>query len=263
VHPTSQPSNARHSVSLAQAPTPSRVRQLKGSGVPPRSREKPQAFVRAGGDAVFHRGWFWLAMGPSPLREQLVCAIQHYGVVRVGPLAEAQATMASEPERWGGLISDGAANDPRLSRVRGMFPQLACLSLDGAMRKDGRTVRSVSDTSVLEQLDVMDFVQRAFVRAYVPDERVAQVVVEVARRVGLTVREMQLLCFCLGDEPRSLVQRRLGISENTLKTQTRGLLRKAGQRNVNAFAKNVLREALLLEREPRQENSIAPMQRAG
>jgi hypothetical protein len=42
-----------------------------------------------------------------------------------------------------------------------------------------------------------------------------------------------------------MVRKRLGISENTLKCQVKGLLRKCGERNMDALAKNILRTALL------------------
>jgi hypothetical protein len=60
--------------------------------------------------------------------------------------------------------------------------------------------------------------------------------------------------YCLGDEPRARVRRRLGITENTLKSQIRGLLRKCGERNLDALAKNLLRNALVA---PGSEHSTA------
>ncbi len=62
---------------------------------------------------------------------------------------------------------------------------------------------------------------------------------------NLTSREVQLMAYALGDEPRKQVMRRLGITENTLKTQVRALLRKCGERSMDGLAKNVLRQALI------------------
>ena len=72
----------------------------------------------------------------------------------------------------------------------------------------------------------------------------ARTIAHMATSRGLTAREVQLLDYCLGDEPRARVRRRLGITENTLMTQIRGLLRKCGERNLDALAKNVLRSML-------------------
>jgi DNA-binding CsgD family transcriptional regulator len=80
----------------------------------------------------------------------------------------------------------------------------------------------------------------------------------VAETRGLTGREVQLLSYCLADEPRARVRRRLGISENTLKTQVKALLRKCGERNVDALAKNVLRAALLSSSQQPLVEPIAP-----
>jgi DNA-binding CsgD family transcriptional regulator len=98
----------------------------------------------------------------------------------------------------------------------------------------------------LSQPILTSFVQRALTHNFVPSDRVARIIARMAESRRLTAREVQLLGYCLGDEPRARVRRRLGITENTLKTQVRGLLRKCGERNLDALAKNVLRSALVL-----------------
>jgi DNA-binding CsgD family transcriptional regulator len=50
--------------------------------------------------------------------------------------------------------------------------------------------------------------------------------------LNLTSREVQLLAYALGREPRRLVLKRLGITVNTLKSQVRTLLRKCGGRSL-------------------------------
>ena len=64
---------------------------------------------------------------------------------------------------------------------------------------------------------------------------VARVVSELAQARALSAREVQILTYCLGNEPRKRVRRRLGIAENTLKTQIRSLLRKCDERSVDAW----------------------------
>jgi DNA-binding CsgD family transcriptional regulator len=88
-------------------------------------------------------------------------------------------------------------------------------------------------------------VQRALANSFVPCERVSSTIAHMAETRALTAREVQLVSYCLGDEPRARVRRRLGITENTLKSQIRGLLRKCGERNLDALAKNLLRSALV------------------
>jgi DNA-binding CsgD family transcriptional regulator len=86
---------------------------------------------------------------------------------------------------------------------------------------------------------------------------VSEAVRGLAARQKLTPRELQLLVYALGDEPRARVRRRLGISENTLKTEIRGLIRKCGARNADALAKQVLREALGLPAGANEDTEVA------
>jgi DNA-binding NarL/FixJ family response regulator len=93
--------------------------------------------------------------------------------------------------------------------------------------------------------NVVSFAQRALSACFLPHDGVARAVAHLAQTQGLSAREVQILTFCLGNEPRERVRRRLGIEENTLKTQIKSLLRKCNERSVDALAKNVLRSALL------------------
>ena len=86
----------------------------------------------------------------------------------------------------------------------------------------------------------------------------ARLVEGLAQRCQLTAREVQLVSYCLANESRALVRKRLGITENTLKTQVRGLLRKCNERNVDSLAKNLLRAALLLDGPTRRAEPLAP-----
>jgi hypothetical protein len=58
------------------------------------------------------------------------------------------------------------------------------------------------------------------------------------------------MAYALGNESRQKVMRRLGITENTLKTQVRSLLRKCSARSMDGLAKTVLRDALVFETQP-------------
>lgn len=92
---------------------------------------------------------------------------------------------------------------------------------------------------------LVSFTQRALSASFLPHDAVARQVAQLAQRQKLTTREVQILIYALGDDPRARVRQRLGIEENTLKTQIRSLLRKCEERNLDALAKNVLRGALV------------------
>jgi len=95
--------------------------------------------------------------------------------------------------------------------------------------------------------NVISFVQRALVSGWLPDERVAAWVDELAREKQLSSREVQLLAYALGSDSRELVLRRLGITENTLKSQVKALLKKCSARSMDDLAKSVLRDALVFD----------------
>ncbi len=114
-------------------------------------------------------------------------------------------------------------------------------------------VKPVADSNVVS------FTQRALLSGWLPDARVSAWLDELSRRYDLTPREVQLIVYTLGNEPRTKMMRRLGITENTLKSQVRALLRKFGARSLDGLAKFVLSGALVWEREPGQEN-VSPIE---
>jgi DNA-binding NarL/FixJ family response regulator len=154
--------------------------------------------------------------------------------------------------RFAGVIAEyGAGFEQWADRLRASSPSLPILTIVSEL--DGRLISRLHARSIevaalpLHVPELVAFIQRSLASDFLPHERVARMVQYLAQARGLTAREVQLVSYCLGDEPRARVRRRLGISENTLKTQVRGLLRKCGERNVDALAKNLLRAALLSE----------------
>ena len=172
-------------------------------------------------------------------------------------------------ERWSGVVVDLDADDPeplasmqRLRLAHPLVPVLALASKVNAELVNGlHAVRAELVLKPVGELNLVSFVQRALVSGWLPDERVAAWVDELARRRGLTPREVQLMAYALGNESRHQVMRRLGITENTLKTQVRALLRKCGATTMDGLAKTVLRDALIFDGEPpamaEQEDDLA------
>ena len=194
---------------------------------------------------------------------RLASVIRHYGVVRPGPLDAAADEMARDPARWAGVITDAEHTPFKvLEAVRTSFPQIPVMALlDEAHHARVNTLQTRGVELAVMPIDearVTAFVQRAFASCFLPDERVARLVEGLAQRCQLTAREVQLVSYCLANESRALVRKRLGITENTLKTQVRGLLRKCNERNVDSLAKNLLRAALLLDGPARNVEPIAP-----
>ncbi len=160
--------------------------------------------------------------------------------------------------RWSGVVVDldGFDADPletmkRLREAHPLVPVLALTTHPTVELVNGlHAFRGELVLKPVGEINLVSFVQRALVSGWLPDERVAAWVDELARARGLTPREVQLMAYALGSESRQQVMRRLGITENTLKTQVRSLLRKCGARSMDGLAKGVLRDALIFETHP-------------
>ena len=203
---------------------------------------------------MFQRGWFHVDVTLSDPLQQVLSVVRQYGPSRVQPLTERVIDELATEGRFAGLIVQvSPERGPWLARALDSVPRLPTLALlESADRATINAMQARGVATVVLPLSLpplVSFVQRALTHNFVPSERVARTIARLAEARGLTAREVQLLGYSLGDEPRARVRRRLGITENTLKTQIRGLLRKCDERNLDALAKNVLRTALAVTNE--------------
>jgi DNA-binding NarL/FixJ family response regulator len=200
---------------------------------------------------MFQRGWFHVDVAQCDAREQVLNVVRQYGPARLQPLSEQVIEELANGERFAGLVVEVAPERAAwIARALDRLPRLPTLALLEAADRaaiNAFQARGIATAILpLAMPQLVSFVQRALTLNFVPSERVARTIASLAESRRLTPREVQLLGYCLGDEPRARVRRRLGITENTLKTQIRGLLRKCGERNLDALAKNVLRSALAI-----------------
>jgi DNA-binding NarL/FixJ family response regulator len=202
---------------------------------------------------MFHRGWFWVDARCQGMAERMSDVIRHYGVVRTGTLDEALREIPRAPLRWAGVLTElRDADASTLLALRGQLPALPLLAVLSAQQCE-RLLNPLQSREVEVALGPIDdvrlaaFVQHAFARSFHPKACVARVLADMAREAQLTPREVQVLASCVGKEPREVLRRRLGISENTLKSQIKGLLRKCRERSVHELAKGILREALMVD----------------
>ncbi|HEX5659348.1 MAG TPA: hypothetical protein VFX59_19270 [Polyangiales bacterium] len=199
---------------------------------------------------MFQRGWFHIDVKQADLLAELAPVVRQYGPTRSGALSFSVIDELLQPGRFAGVIVQvDAANLGALEQLSARMPGLPILALLGPRQREQLNTLSARGISCvllpLQGALVVNFVQRALTHNFVPNERVVSTIAQLAERRSLTAREVQLVSYCLGDEPRARVRRRLGITENTLKSQIRGLLRKCGERNLDSLAKNVLRTSLL------------------
>jgi DNA-binding NarL/FixJ family response regulator len=211
---------------------------------------------------VFHRGWFQIAVSNEQLGDAVRRVLVQYGTVKLSRIEAGAWPEQAATARYAGVIVEASAGfETWVEKLRDASPCLPVLALVNRVEPallNRLQVRAIEVALLpVHAPQLVSFVQRALVSNFLPHERVARMVAYLAEVRQLTAREVQLLSYCLGDEPRARVRRRLGITENTLKTQVKALLRKCGERNVDSLAKNVLRAALL-ERRPQADEPIAP-----
>ncbi|MFT3921198.1 MAG: LuxR C-terminal-related transcriptional regulator [Myxococcales bacterium] len=208
---------------------------------------------------MFQRGWFLVEAREALLAETIAEVLQRYGVGRAlrADLEGAVAPLLRERGRVAGIVVElGEDAVERVQALACLAPGLPLLALSRSA--DWQLVNAVQRLGAehamlpLQLPNVVSFAQRALCASFLPHAGVARTVSSLARARKLTAREVQILSYCLGNEPRARVRRRLGIAENTLKTQVRSLLRKCDARSVDALAKNVLRAALLEGRAQRE-----------
>jgi len=211
---------------------------------------------------MFHRGWFQVAVQSEHVSDSVRGVAALYSTARLHVNVETWPVLG-QVARFAGVIAEyGPGFETWASGVRASAPSLPVLALVSAL--DGALLSRLHAQSIevaalpVHAPELVAFIQRALVSNFLPHDRVARMVHYLAASRGLSAREVQLLSYCLGDEPRARVRRRLGISENTLKTQIKSLLRKCGERNVDALAKNLLRAALLAEHPEKRAEPLAP-----
>lgn len=154
--------------------------------------------------------------------------------------------------RWTGLVvdiglPDGSGMDV-VTDARTRYPLLPVLVLTG--RTDRRVINRSHELRAefvckpAEGEELLGFVRRAIAFERVPNERVAWVIDELARSHALTTRESELVAACMANTPRSKLAEQLGVTDNTLKSQIRSLLRKTGCESLDVLCKRLLNQAL-------------------
>jgi two-component system vancomycin resistance associated response regulator VraR len=88
------------------------------------------------------------------------------------------------------------------------------------------------------------FSARAVARASSGDDSLAAVVSELVSSHGLSPREVQVLTLSLGGTPRVALTDEMGVSDNTVKTTVRHLLRKTTADTLDDLVQYVMRAAL-------------------
>ncbi len=166
-------------------------------------------------------------------------------------IGEAKQHLSSH-SAWTGVIADIGLPDGSgldlVRYVRSRFPVLPVLVLTGhhdpTSINQSHELRAEFVCKPASETDLFGFVRRAIAFELIPDHRLAILIDEVARQCALTTRETEILAAALGNTTRAQLLHQFGVTDNTLKSQIRALLRKTEHDSLDSLTKAVLREAL-------------------
>jgi two-component system vancomycin resistance associated response regulator VraR len=153
-------------------------------------------------------------------------------------------------------LPDGLGTD-LIREIRRRDPVLPILMLTGSDERGWANeahalgVEFVFKPIVTESLE--RFSARAVARASSGDDSLAAVVSELVSSHGLSPREVQVLTLSLGGTPRVALTDEMGVSDNTVKTTVRHLLRKTTADTLDDLVQYVMRAAL------HRRNASAPL----
>ncbi|MBI2898466.1 MAG: response regulator transcription factor [Deltaproteobacteria bacterium] len=176
-----------------------------------------------------------------------------YRPVQVAPTAaQARAALEQPDEVWAGvvldvLLPDGSGLDV-LAYLRGRHPLLPVLVLTGrfdaevANRAQALRAECVFKPATIDNFKA--FIDSALAVDAGSNRRVARAIAELAGRLNLPAREMNILAYAVAEVPRAAISSELELSENTLKSQIRSLLKKTGHSSLNDLARDVLLDGL-------------------
>ncbi|HEU4577854.1 MAG TPA: response regulator transcription factor [Polyangiaceae bacterium] len=178
--------------------------------------------------------------------------LQRVGTVLEAGTVQEGLRMFEEHTNLAGMLvdvnlPDGLGTD-LIREIRRRDPVLPILMLTGSDERGWANeahalgVEFVFKPIVTESLE--RFSARAVARASSGDDSLAAVVSELVSSHGLSPREVQVLTLSLSGTPRVALTDEMGVSDNTVKTTVRHLLRKTTADTLDDLVQYVMRAAL-------------------
>ena len=154
--------------------------------------------------------------------------------------------------RWTALIADiGLPDGSGLEVVkvaRDRYPLLPVLVLTARIEPQlinrAHALRAEYLCKPAGDEELGGFLRRCIAFERVPDDRVSRMADELSVRCELTPRETDLVAAAVANLSRTDMLEEFDITENTLKSQVRQVLRKTGHESLDALARSLLRAAL-------------------
>ncbi|MFO0692478.1 MAG: hypothetical protein U0230_02890 [Polyangiales bacterium] len=177
--------------------------------------------------------------------------LRKHGTVRVVADANAaRAEVEGTKRAFAGVVIDvqeaTRAVQRLLRELARANPAVPALLIVGEAAEDvdcdDGTFRCVDREAAGDELRA--FVGRGLALAIAEEAHVADVVEELGRTRGLTAKQMELVALSTMPIERKALVEGLGVSQNTLKTRVRQLLRIFGEDTMDSLGKAVLRAAL-------------------
>jgi DNA-binding NarL/FixJ family response regulator len=166
-------------------------------------------------------------------------------------VGDASAALESG-RQWAAAILDVGLPDGSglevLRLARQLYPLLPVLVLTA--RDDVETInethrlRAEFACKPFDLHQVVRFAKDALAFENVSEERVLEAADALAKDCNLTPREVMIVKATLTHKSRSEVLTELGVTENTLKSHVRSVLRKTGHDSMQSLTRALLRDAL-------------------
>ena len=178
--------------------------------------------------------------------------LQQYRPVHVSATIRDARDALRRRRNWVGAVLDISLPDGSgvefLQELRRLWPNLPVMMLTGHLERDYlNRAQALGAEYVCKPAgrdNLIPFVKRAVIENQDAEALVASYVHEYAERMHLSPRETQLLSLSVRGLSRGAAAQELGTAENTVKAQTRTLLRKTGARTYAALGNKLLREAV-------------------
>ncbi len=173
---------------------------------------------------------------------------RHRPVEVVHRIAEARDLLRERPALTGLVLDlvlpDGFGLD-LLAEIRPEHPFLPVLVLTGELRpaviNAAQRLRAEYVCKPADSENLRSFIRSALAAEPVDGATVRNRIDAASRVYQLTNRECEILALAAEGLCRREVARHLGVTENTVKAQVRGVLKKSGARSIQSLVQEIIR----------------------